>query len=136
MSDMAGAIEQGDTDAILSVFRATLSDIAGERFDDWLTHWTDDARLMPPGMADVVGHEALRWWMRDWPKVKRFDIIDAEVEDSGDLAILVSHFVRVLDGPDGGETRQNGRQVLTFRRQSDGRWMIAAAIFNADQPAG
>jgi hypothetical protein len=27
---------------------------------------------------------------------------------------------------------QNGRQILKFRRQPDGRWLIAAAMFNAD----
>lgn len=69
--------------------------------------------------------------MRDWPRIKRFDVIDAEVEGSGDLAVLTSHFVRVLDRPDGGEIKHNGRMVLRFRRQADGRWLIAAAIFNA-----
>lgn len=53
-------LARDDTDAILSAFRQTLSDIVDGRFDDWLGHWTMDARLMPPDMADVVGHDALR----------------------------------------------------------------------------
>ncbi|WP_421725479.1 YybH family protein [Bauldia sp.] len=130
------ALTKADINAIREVFRVTLADIPEEHFADWLTHWTEDARLMPPDMADVVGHEALQTWMRNWPKIKRFDITDIEVDGDGDLAVLICHFVRVLDGSDGGETRQNGRQVLKFRRQAGGRWKIAAAIFNADHQSG
>ena len=127
---------QDDIDTIVNQFRATLLDIPEEDFDDWLVHWTEDARLMPPNMADVVGHDALKDWMRSWPKIKRFDVIDTEVEGIGDLAVLISHFVRVLAGTDGEEIEQYGRQVLKFRRQADGRWLIAAAIFNADHRSG
>ena len=123
---------QSDVDAIVKVFRNTLFDIPEGDFDDWLAQWSEDARLMPPQMADVVGHDALRRWMRDWPKIKRFEVIDYGVEGDGDLAVLISHFVRVMEGPDGGEIKQPGRQVLKFRRQSDGRWLITAAIFNAE----
>ena len=123
---------QDDIDTIVSVFQETLFDIPKEDFDDWLMHWTEDAHLMPPDMADVVGHDALRRWMREWPKIKRFEVIDNTVEGNGDLAVLISHFVRVLEADDGEDVEQYGRQVLKFRRQSDGRWLIAAAIFNAD----
>ena len=123
---------QDDIDTIVSVFQETLFDIPKEDFDDWLMQWTEDARLMPPNMADVVGHDALRRWMREWPKIKRFEVIDNTVEGNGDLAVLISHFVRVLEADDGEDVEQYGRQVLKFRRQPDGRWLIAAAIFNAD----
>ncbi len=123
---------QDDIDTIVSVFQETLFDIPKEDFDDWLMQWTEDARLMPPNMADVVGHDALRRWMREWPKIKRFEVIDNTVEGDGDLAVLISHFVRVLEADDGEDVEQYGRQVLKFRRQPDGRWLIAAAIFNAD----
>ncbi len=131
-----GGLAQQDINTIVERFQETLHDIPDEDFDDWLVHWTDDARLMPPDLPDVVGHDALRRWMREWPRIKRFEILDNEVEGSGNLAILVSHFIRVLDAPDGGEARQYGRQVLKFRRQPDGRWLIAAAIFNADHRSG
>ena len=128
-----GTFAQEDIDTIIGVFQETLLDIPHEDFDNWLAQWTEDARLMPPDMADVVGHDALRRWMREWPKIKRFEVIDNEVEGDGNLAILISHFIRVLEAPDGGEIMQPGRQVLKFRRQSDGRWLIAAAIFNSDK---
>ena len=127
---------QDDVDRIIKTFQDTLFDIPEEHLEDWLAHWTDDARLMPPGMADVVGHDALRQWMRDWPAIKRFEVLDTHVDGDGDLAVLVSHFIRVLAAPDGKEIEQYGRQVLKFRRQSDGRWLIAAAIFNADHRSG
>jgi len=127
------ALAQSDIETIVRVFRNTLSDIPQDRVGDWLAQWTADARLMPPGMDDVVGHDALKDWMLNWPKIKRFDVIDTEVEGDGDLAVLIAHFVRVLEAPDGGETEQHGRQMLKFRRQLDGGWLIAAAIFNSDQ---
>ena len=127
-----GQFTQGDIDTIVTAFRETLLDIPEERFDDWLAHWTEDARLMPPGMADVVGHGALKQWMSAWPAIKRFEVLDTDVEGAGDLAVLICHFTRVLAAPDGGEIEQYGRQVLKLHRQPDGRWLIAAAIFNAD----
>lgn len=127
-----GQFTQGDIDTIVTAFRETLLDIPEERFDDWLAHWTKDARLMPPGMADVVGHGALKQWMSAWPAIKRFEVLDTDVEGAGDLAVLICHFTRVLAAPDGGEIEQYGRQVLKLHRQPDGRWLIAAAIFNAD----
>lgn len=129
-------LTQEDIDTIIGVLKKTLSDFPDMDLRDWLAHWTEDARLMPPDMADVVGHDALGQWMRDWPAIKRFDVIDTEVEGNGDLAVLICHFVRVLEAPGGREIKQNGRQVLKFRRQADGRWLIAAAIFNADHPSG
>ena len=123
-------LAQADREAIRRVFETAMTDIPEGEFADWLAHWTTDARLMPPDMNDVVGHEALKAWMRDWPKIRRFEIVDEDIEGDGDLAVLICHFVRVLDGPDGGEVRQTSRQVLKFRRQPDQRWLIAAAIFN------
>ena len=131
-----GQFTQGDIDTIVTAFRETLLDIPEERFDDWLAHWTEDARLMPPGMADVVGHGALKQWMSAWPAIKRFDVLDTHVEGEGDLAVLICHFIRVLAAADGGEVERYGRQVLKLRRQPDGRWLIAAAIFNADHRSG
>ena len=131
-----GQFTQGDIDTIITAFRETLLDIPEKRFDDWLAHWTEDARLMPPGMADVVGHGALKQWMSAWPAIKRFDVLDTDVEGEGDLAVLICHFTRVLAAADGGEVEQYGRQVLKLRRQPDGRWLIAAAIFNADHRSG
>ena len=129
-------LTQDDVDRIIKTFQDTLFDIPEQRFEDWLAHWTEDARLMPPGMADVVGHEALSAWMRDWPGIKRFQVLDTAVEGEGNLAVLICHFVRFLTAPDGSDIEQYGRQVLKLRRQPDGRWLIAAAIFNADHRSG
>jgi ketosteroid isomerase-like protein len=132
--NVPNALTQKDIDAIVRVFRETLLDIPEDCFDEWLAHWTADARLMPPSMADAVWHDELKDWMLSWPKVKRFDVIDTDVEGNGDLAVLIAHFVRVQEALDGRETKENGRQILKFRRQPDGQWLIAAAMFNADQP--
>lgn len=129
-------LTQADIDTIINVFQKALSDLTRKDSNDWLMHWTEDARLMPPDMADVVGHDALRQWMLEWPAIKRFDVIDTEVEGNGDLAVLICHFVRVREAPGGREIKQNARQVLKCRRQADGRWLIAAAIFNADHQSG
>ena len=129
-------LTQDDVDRIVKTFQDTLFDIPKERFEDWLAHWTEDARLMPPGTADVVGRDALSQWMRDWPSIKRFEVLDTDVDGEGNLAVLICHFVRVLTTPDGKEVEQYGRQVLKLRRQADGRWLIAAAIFNADHRSG
>jgi hypothetical protein len=82
-------LAQRDIDAIVQVFRETLRGIPEDRFDDWLAQWATAARLMPPGMADVVGHDQLKAWMVRWPKIKRFEVIDTDVEGDGDLAVLI-----------------------------------------------
>lgn len=128
---VGNTLEQDEIASIRGVFEQALTDIPARRVEQWLGHWTEDARLMAPDTADVVGHAALQAWLQGRPPVVRFETLDCEVEGSGDLAVLIAHFVRVVRAPDGGEVDQPGRQVLKCRRQPDGRWLIAAAIFNS-----
>ncbi len=123
-----------DVDDIRRVTNECLSEIASGDFDDWLTHWTDDARLMPPNAADVVGHDALLKWISARPKVKRFDIFDMDIDGSGDVAIVIAHFSRAFDTDHRDDTDQKARQVLKFRRGAHGNWKICAAIFNSSDP--
>lgn len=128
----ANGLNQEDIVAIRGVFDHALSDISAQRVEHWVSHWTQDAVLMAPDTNDVVGHQALQAWLQGRPAVIRFEVTACEIEGSGDLAVLVAHFVRVLADADGVETRQPGRQLVKFHRQPDGRWLIATAIFNAD----
>ena len=61
---------------------------------------------MPPEMNDVKGLGELRAWIREWPAIRRFEIESIEIEGAGNLAVVICHFARVLESPDGGETRR------------------------------
>ncbi|TMV09605.1 DUF4440 domain-containing protein [Ruegeria sediminis] len=128
-----GVLSERDRDAIEQVVRTTLGNITDGDRESWLGHWTQDARLMPPGRPDVTGHDQLAAWIRDWPPVRRFEVESMVVEGAGDLAVAICSFVRVTEDAAGAEERQPARQVLKLRRQPDGTWLIAAAIFNARQ---
>lgn len=131
---MGNGLSRNEVDAIRHVTNECLSEIASGDFDDWLTHWISDARLMPPNAADVVGHEALRKWIYERPPVKTFSVFDMDIDGGGDVAIVIAHFSRAFASDNGDETDQAARQVLKFRRDDDGNWKICAAIFNSCEP--
>ncbi|WP_170416423.1 YybH family protein [Ruegeria atlantica] len=128
MADMS--LPQSDLLEIEQVLRQALANISNRDFESWLKHWTHDAVIMPPEMDDIKGLAELRAWIREWPAIRRFEIESIEIEGAGDLAVVICHFARVLEMPDGGETRRPARQMLKFRRQEGKVWQIAAALFN------
>lgn len=95
----------------------------------------DDALMMPPGEQTVIGKGEILSWVG--PLFDRFSIEETdsvdEVEVSGDWAFLLSSFVfRGTPKAEGESLQTTGKTVFILRRQPDGSWKVARAIWNRD----
>ncbi|MDA2923146.1 nuclear transport factor 2 family protein [Acidobacteria bacterium AH-259-L09] len=106
--------------------------------DGWLATLTDDAVFMPPNELAVAGKAAIRSWV-----VKSFfDPFDIqlsfshqEVEVAGDWAFVQGRFSYSLTPKAGGEViEESGKFIDILKRQSDGSFKYARAIWNSDNP--
>ena len=128
------AAEAAIVDLELEVFAA---EAAGD-VERWLSCYTGNAVLLPPGEHAVVGTQAIRAWAA--PFFERYDLHESsderEVEVAGEWGFIRAHWTWTLQPKDGGEAAtDSGKSIWIVRRQPDGSWKIARAIWNSD-PAG
>ncbi len=109
---------------------------SGRDLERIVSYWTDDAVLMPPGHATVVGKQALRAYVQASMQTPGFHITwkSTEVRFSrdGHLAYMFAHNLLTMCGADGPVTIA-GRGITIWRRDSDGEWRCAVDIWNAER---
>jgi uncharacterized protein (TIGR02246 family) len=99
-----------------------------------VSYWTDDAVVLPPGMPQVRGKEALRKYVEESLRIPGFNITWSSDEvvfsPDGNLAYLFSRNAVTVPGLQGEAVTSKGRAVTIWRRESDGEWRCAVDIWN------
>lgn len=104
--------------------------------------WTDDGVMLRPGSPPVVGKKAIAEVIRAWnpnPEqvtIIRNDIDFREIEIVGDWAFEYGTYESVWRESGSEEPlSMSGNLLRLLRRQPDGSWRCARAIWNVhDQP--
>ncbi len=94
--------------------------------------YAEDARLMPPNYEATVGREAVKMTfgaMIDAGLSIELDVV--ETQSSGDVAYNIGNYKLMADGA----VTDQGKYVETWRRGSDGVWLMTNDIWNSDMPA-
>ncbi len=96
--------------------------------------YTDDAALMPPGVARLDGRDAIQqYWqgMLD-AGVKDISLTTLEVEEAGDSAVEVG--VISATAPGEGDVRVTliGKYIVVWRRDGGENWRLHRDIWNFD----
>ena len=103
-----------------------------------LSFWSDDAILMQPGAAPLVGKDALRAYVRDSFAIPDFSISwvigRVWVAQAGDLAYTTGRDEISLRTPDGKHVVEHNNSVGIWRRGRDGSWKCAVDIWNSAGP--
>jgi ketosteroid isomerase-like protein len=111
-----------DAPAIQNMIEEWTDALAQQNFPLWITYWTDDAVLMPPGHPRVLGLEAIDAYGRtDFPRTDAFSFSDWRIEGQGDLAVVTNN----IEWDD-----QTLKQVVVLRRVA-GQWKVHIVMFNA-----
>lgn len=128
---------EADTDAINALYnQSTLAVKTGDA-ELYLSIFTEDAVVMPPGSPAAMGKEELR------PIIEGlFGMFDLElpytveeVEVLGDRAFARSSWQYSMTPKEGGETSISaGKELDIFKRQTDGSWKIYIQCYNFDAP--
>jgi len=128
---------EADIAAIKELYnQATLACSTGD-VELYLSIFTEDAVVMPPGYPTATGKEELR------PMIEGlFGLFDLElpytvedVEVIGDRAFARSNWLYSMTPKEGGETTTSpGKQFDNLKRQSDGSWKIHIQCYNYNEP--
>jgi uncharacterized protein (TIGR02246 family) len=128
---------EADIAAIKELYnQATLACSTGD-VELYLSIFTEDAVVMPPGYPAAMGKEELR------PMIEGlFGLFDLElpytveeVEVIGDRAFARSNWQYSMTPKEGGETTTSpGKQLDNLKRQSDGSWKIYIQCYNYNEP--
>ena len=107
--------------------------------DKTVSHYSNDATVMPPNASAARTKEAIRKVWQDllaspglsisWKATK------VEVAKSGDLACLSGTYELTINDPSGKQLNDHGKYVEVWEKQAEGKWKCGADIWNSDLPA-
>lgn len=97
--------------------------------------YTPDGVEMAPHMPLVGGHQAIQARNEGLVRVSDFQISSVETVGYGDLAFDrgTFTFTGTVEGVPAA-VADTGKYLVIARRQADGTWLLARAIWNSDLP--
>ena len=127
-----------DTSAIARNTAALLAAVNASDVSAVLSLWADDGVLMPPHHPSVHGRAQIERYFSELFQRLRFDFsfTSSRIQVSGDTAFERVHYnASAWPARGGPETRDAGKGLHVYRRESDGSWKLVADIWNSDNPA-
>jgi uncharacterized protein (TIGR02246 family) len=103
-----------------------------------MANWSEDAVLLPANEPTRSGKAAIE--ERTQAGVELFDVEDLSVEVhelqlAGDWAFIRQTFTANWIPRDGSDpVPEDSKEIMIFRRDSDGEWRIARYIWNGSEP--
>ena len=91
--------------------------------------YEDDAIMLPPGQAPIVGRVAIEAFLSSFPPFSDYCLEVAEIQGDGDLAYERGGASMNLALPDASPTQWRIQYLIIWRRQPDGSWRAAREIF-------
>lgn len=106
--------------------------------DTIFASFTDDARVLAPGIPMAEGWEASREVFAKLEALPGYSLeyspAIADVGGAADLGYTIGTYHMTLPGSDGSIAEIDGKYLTIWKRQSDGNWKVAVDMFNADGP--
>ena len=108
---------------------------AGKDLEKCVSFYAEDGERFATGSPLIVGRDALR---KEWAKYLsapgsfHWTTSKVEVARSGDLAYETGVFVIKTVDKDQQPAIINGKYVLVWKKQADGKWKVVADIDNPD----
>jgi len=126
-----------DEKAILAM-EAEWSKSAASGIDAFVSYYAEDASVFPPNMPVATGHAAIKSGLGPLMATPGFSLSfqsnKVEVARSGDIAYSSGTYSLSMNDPKGNPMTDKGKFVTAFRKNAEGKWKVAADIFNTDMP--
>jgi uncharacterized protein (TIGR02246 family) len=98
--------------------------------------YAEDAQFLPPNQAAIIGRPAIQEALGQIAAgIQKLTWKSDKIEVSGDLAYAIGRHQVTIKTASGAEIHDEGKYVIVYRRQQDGKWRAVADIFNSDLPA-
>lgn len=104
--------------------------------EGWLSFYTDNAIMMPPGENICLDKESraasINAMFAMSEASMRFQATKTEVSKSGDLGYSTGPYQFSYKDANGKEIHETGKFCETWKKQADGSWKCIVDIWNAD----
>ncbi len=127
----AAELTPADEAALRGIADSSAKAIRTADWTSWASLFTEDGVMQPPNEKAVSGRAALALWGKKFPPVETVSFEDTKLTGDGTMAQMASRYVFKVTGV----PIDTGKQLVTFKKQSDGKWLITAVMFNSDLPA-
>jgi len=129
--------QQAEAEKLMEHSKAWAQSAKEKDIEAILSYWADDAILMSPNEAAIVGIDSLRGLVERSMKIPGFEINwnpqQAYVSKSGDLGyVIVKNYMTLPIDTLGNTATIFNKGVEIWKRQSDGVWKNVVDISNAD----
>ncbi|MCP4382841.1 MAG: hypothetical protein GY798_15710 [Hyphomicrobiales bacterium] len=120
-------LSDADIAAIKEVVKIWSDSAGSGAYKKWLSYFTEDAVLMPPGHASIKGKAAISDFVqKDVGPLTNFTLTNWQFDGACGVGIVSSDFVA-------GALKD--KHVVVLHRQSDGSWLINRVIYNTNAPS-
>jgi uncharacterized protein (TIGR02246 family) len=131
-------VDEGAEEAALMKISRDWSTMVGKGdMKGALDVWADDAVVMPPGMAEFQGKDAIREYVNKVFQLPGFHMsrepVSVHISDCGDMAYMIERNVVTVNDTLGNPVTTHGK-VVTVWKKVDGSWKNVADIWNAALP--
>ncbi len=103
---------------------------AANDLEKCMSYYADDAIVISPGNAAIVGNENIRKFIERLLAVPNMQlnitVSSVDVARSGDLALDRGSVGATITGKNGKSSTQTSLYALTWKKDADGSWKIAA----------
>ena len=127
---LAGGLSNSDIEAIHTARAARSAAIAAGDAKAAAAVATDDGLILPPGLPLRQGQAALREWFTNFPFTSLV-FTSLEIDGANGIAYDRGTYEGTLR--DGGVTQ--GKYLWIWKKQGDGSWRVAIAMWNLNAPA-
>ena len=127
-------LSDADKTAIRAVSDSFVAYVRANRDSASASLFTEHAVWMPANRGIVEGRPAILATFRAAPALTGFTLMNIDVDGRGYLAYVRGTYAFAMLAADGKSTMgDHGKFLEIRRRQADGKWLLAADIFNSDQ---
>lgn len=130
---LARGVSPGDVSGIKNARHAYIAACLTGNWTEATNRWTEDGVRMVSDGPTEQGRPALRSHFDGLEKILRWDETWDDIQVSGNLAYARTHGTLTAKLKSQPEPFSYAAKSLTiFRKQPDGRWLIAVDCYNAD----
>jgi len=130
-----GPLSEEDVAAIKASSAAFVEAVLAGDWAAVAAFYTEDAVLMFPSEPVVEGRMAVQAFFELFPSVTQFEPTIVQIDGRGDLAFVrATYSMTILVEGTPEPTHDAGKYVEIWRKQPDGKWLLAVDISNSDLP--
>lgn len=128
-------LSTSDRESIRRAFDTYFGAANAANASQWARLYTSDAVMMPPGTPAVEGRATIEAWLTRLPRIQAARGEAVEIAGQGSAAYVRGSYTMEVVIPGVPQPiGQAGKLLQIYTKQSDGAWLLARDIWNANAP--